>query len=82
MAKIIIVETVSPYKNISIALKPRIPKEPQLLCFGTKNFEQFRFQSVYVPIPKPWSTRLLEPPNQQYLVFLCLVWRFTIKLCN
>ena len=46
MAKIIIVETVSLYKNISIALKPRIPKEPQILYFGTKNFEQFRFQSV------------------------------------
>ena len=30
----------------SVGLKPRIPKEPQLLYFDTENFEQFRFQSI------------------------------------
>ena len=41
----------------SVGRKPKIPKEPQLY-FGTENFEQFRFQSIQVPIPK-----LQVPPN-------------------
>ena len=32
--------------KISVGLKPKIPKEPQFLYFGTENFEQFRFQSI------------------------------------
>ena len=36
----------------SVGLEPKIPKEPQLLYFGAGNFEQFRFQSIQVPIPK------------------------------
>ena len=39
-------------KKPSVGLKLKIPKEPQLLYFGTENFEQLRFQSIYVPIPK------------------------------
>ena len=35
-----------PYLFSSVGLKQEIPKEPQLLYFGTKNFEQFRFQSI------------------------------------
>ena len=30
----------------SVGLEPKIPKEPQLLDFGTEDFEQFRFQSI------------------------------------
>ena len=33
-------------KKPSVGLTLKIPKEPQLLYFGTKNFEQFRFQSI------------------------------------
>ena len=29
-----------------VGLKRKMLKEPQLLDFGTKNFEQFRFQSI------------------------------------
>ena len=32
--------------NTSVGLKPKIPKEPQFLYFGTENFEQCRFQSI------------------------------------
>ena len=38
--------------NSSVGLQPKIPKEPHLLYFGTENFEQIRFQSIMVPIPK------------------------------
>ena len=30
----------------SVGLESKILKEPQLLDFGTENFEQFRFQSI------------------------------------
>ena len=30
----------------SVGPKPEIPKESQLIHFGTENFEQFRFQSI------------------------------------
>ena len=30
----------------SVGLKPKIPKEPQLLYFNTEIFEQFRFHSI------------------------------------
>ena len=36
----------------SLDLELKIPKEPQLLYFGTENFEQFRFQSIQVLRPK------------------------------
>ena len=36
----------------SVGLKPTIPKKTQLLYFATENFEQIRFQSIKVPIPK------------------------------
>ena len=36
-------------------------KVPQLLYFGTESFEQFRFQSIQVPIPKPLVPPDLEP---------------------
>ena len=42
----------------SVGLIPKIPKDLQLLYFATGNFEQFRFQSIYVPIPK-----LKVPPD-------------------
>ena len=39
------------YLNINelytcVGLKPKIPKELQLLYNGTENFEHFRFQSI------------------------------------
>ena len=42
----------------SVGLTPRITEEPQILYFGTKNFEQFWFQSVEASIPK-----LKVPPD-------------------
>ena len=36
----------------SVGLKPRVPEKQRTLFSSTKNFEQFRFQSVWVPIPK------------------------------
>ena len=45
--------------NISVGLKPKIPKEPQFLCFGTENFEQFRFQPIEVPANLGSNTKAL-----------------------
>ena len=39
------------YITGSVGLERKIPKEPQLLYFGTENFEQFRFQFQF-SIPK------------------------------
>ena len=40
------------FEITSVVLKPKIPKEPHILYFGTKKFEQFRFQSIRAPITK------------------------------
>ena len=44
----------------SVGPKLKIPKEQILLFCGTDNFEQSRFQSIKVPIPK-----LEVPPDLQ-----------------
>ena len=51
--------------STSVGLKQKIPEEPSLLCFGTKSFEQFKFQSSYVPIPRLKVPPDLEPKRCQ-----------------
>ena len=45
-------EKGTPMLRTSVGLKPKIPKESQLLYFGTEYFEQLRFHSKKVTIPK------------------------------
>ena len=52
----------------SVGPEPNIPKQPQFLHFGTKDFEQFRFQSIQVPIPKLKVPPDLDPNYMQHQI--------------